>query len=153
MGSLLNHEIHLEETFPAPPDELWCAFTEPYLLKSWLMDSDFKAEKGHEFTFRSKPMPGWEGVVHCRVLKTLPNKQLSYTWKGGKGMPETIVTWNLQPVVKGTRVTLTHTGFRGAWSAIVGRLILEPGWKRMVREALPKTLAEHCGTSSTTSTG
>jgi hypothetical protein len=43
----------------------------------------------------------------------------------------TIVTWTLEPVAEGTRLTLSHEGFEGLWGAAVS-VILGLGWKRLL---------------------
>lgn len=144
MGILMNHELHFDEVYVASPDEVWQALTDPPLLAKWMMDNDFEATVGKRFTFRADPVPGWDGVVECNVIDVEPGVGLSYTWVGRKDMPETIVTWSLAATADGTRLTLSHTGFHGVKYGVVGS-ILKRGWRRMLREALPRILFETFG--------
>ena len=42
----------------------------PELLAEWLLPVvDLKLEPGAEFTLRSQPQPGWDGIVNCRLLE------------------------------------------------------------------------------------
>jgi uncharacterized protein YndB with AHSA1/START domain len=100
----------IEREMPHPPEKIWRALTEGQLMEEWLMKNDFQPEVGHRFTFRSTPVPGWNGVIDCKVLVVEPNARLSYTW-GTMGM-ESVVAWTLTPTETGTHVRMEHSGFR-----------------------------------------
>ena len=51
----------IEREMPHPPEKIWRALTEGQLMEEWLMKNDFQPEVGHRFTFRSTPVPGWNG--------------------------------------------------------------------------------------------
>jgi len=74
------------------------------------MKNDFAPVVGHRFTFRSTPMPNWNGVIDCEVLIVEPNKKLSYSWNS-LGL-ESIVVWKLVATSGGTLVRREHSGFR-----------------------------------------
>ena len=57
------------------------------------MENDFQPVVGHKFTFRSTPVPNWDGIIDCEVLVVEPNKKLSYSW-GTLGL-ESVVVWTL----------------------------------------------------------
>ena len=106
-------KIVVDYDLPGPPAKVWRTLTDPALLGSWLMQNDIKAEVGHKFSFRSKPMGDWDGTVQCEVLEAVANEKLSYSWRGGsgKGALDTVVTWTLTPNGTGTRLHLEHAGF------------------------------------------
>ena len=86
-------------------------------MARWLMPNDFAAEVGRRFTFRTKPMGDWDGVVHCEVIELVPHRKLVYSWKGGSrtntkygSSLDTVVTWTLAPVAGGTRLRMVHAG-------------------------------------------
>lgn len=114
-----TQSIVVDYELSRPPEKVWRALTEPALLAAWLMANDIRAEKGHKFTFRATPMPGWDGIVHCEVLEVEPHKLLSYSWRGGSdalegygGKLDTVVTWTLAPTASGgTKLRLEHKGF------------------------------------------
>jgi uncharacterized protein YndB with AHSA1/START domain len=89
------------------------------------MANDFEPRLGHKFQFRTKPAPGFDGIVQCEVLELNPPKRLVYSWCGG-GL-NTQVTWALEAVPEGTRLRLDHTGFRGFRGWMTSR-ILGRGW-------------------------
>src|SRR5215208_2191324 len=96
--------IRREVVYPHPPERVWRALTDPKVLASWLMPNDIAPRVGHQFTFRTKPAPGSDGIVRCEVLEADPPKRLVYTWGGGptKAKPTT-VAWTLTRVESGTR--------------------------------------------------
>ena len=129
----------VERLMPHPPEKVWRALTQQALLADWLMKNDFTATVGARFTFRTQPMPHWNGVVECEVLAVEPHQRLSYSWNAGDGKKlYTTVTWTLTPVDGGTRLRMEQSGFgpqddnnyKGA----------AYGWQRMI-EALEKLLA------------
>ena len=73
------------------------------------MDNDFQPVVGHGFSFRSTPVPNWNGVIDSEVLVVEPSKKLSYTW-GTMGM-ESVVVWTLVPTSGGTLLRMEQSGF------------------------------------------
>jgi len=37
-------------------------------MADWLMPNDFQPRLGHKFQFRTKPAPGFDGIVNCEVV-------------------------------------------------------------------------------------
>lgn len=104
--------------FPQRPEEVWDYLTKPELIAQWLMENDFKPVLGHEFHFRSRPMPELEfdGIIYCKVLEILVPKKLCYSWKAGPGngqiSMDSIVMINLTKKDKGTELSLEHKDFK-----------------------------------------
>ena len=126
--------IRREVVYPHPPERVWRALTDPAVLATWLMESDIEPRVGHRFTFRTKPGPGFDGIVHCEVLEADPPRRLVYTWGGGptKEHP-TRVEWTLTPEGSGTRLLLEHSGFRGVAGFLL-RTMLGRGWGHKLRD-------------------
>lgn len=101
--------VVIEKEFAYPPEKVWRALTEGPLIKEWLMDNDFQPSVGHKFSFRSTPVPNWDGVIASEVMVVEPNRKLSYTW-GTLGL-ESVVVWTLIPTSGGTLVRMEHSGF------------------------------------------
>ena len=103
--------------FPHPKETVWEYLTNSELLAQWLMKNDFQPIVGHNFHFRTNPIPAldFDGICHCTVLEIVPFKKLSYSWKGGPGNGETtldtVVVWKLVPNGEGTDLLLEHSGF------------------------------------------
>lgn len=103
--------ISFELDLPHQPEKVWRALTDPALLKEWLLPViDLKLEQGAEFTLKTDPYPGWDGVVNCRFLEIEEYRRLSYSW----GVPflDTVVTFTLTPTASGTRLSLVQSGFK-----------------------------------------
>jgi uncharacterized protein YndB with AHSA1/START domain len=75
----------VERVIPHPPEKVWRALTQTALLEDWLMKNDFTPTLGAKFTFRTQPMPHWNGVVECEVLAIEPHQRLSYSWNAAGG--------------------------------------------------------------------
>jgi uncharacterized protein YndB with AHSA1/START domain len=100
----------IERTFAHSPEKLWRALTESQLLAQWLMNNDFESTVGRKFQFRSNPVPGWDGLIHCEVLIVEPSKRLSYTWSSMGA--DFVVGFTLTPADGGTHLRMEQSGFR-----------------------------------------
>jgi len=113
MAAIIKHQLF----FPHPPASVWEFLTDARLMELWLMKSNFMPIEGHEFQFRSKPVPqlDFDGIVYCKVLEVVPFKKLSYTWKLGPGdgtiNVDSIVNWELKQKDNGTELLLVHGNF------------------------------------------
>jgi uncharacterized protein YndB with AHSA1/START domain len=98
------------------------------------MPNDFRPIVGHRFQFRTKPAPGFSGIVDCEVLELAAPSRLAFSWCGG-GI-ETVVTFDVTPVgAASARVVMEQTGFTGMRGLMVSKL-LKGGWKRMMEMRL-----------------
>jgi len=128
--------ISFEFDLPHPPEKVWRALTDPVLLAEWLLpvvDLNLTLEPGAAFTFKTRPYPGWDGTVNCRMLAIEARRKLSYTWVAGD-MLNTVVTFTLTPTASGTRLSLVQSGFtpeqkqnfggaRYGWKMMGGKLV------------------------------
>ncbi|HEY0758666.1 MAG TPA: SRPBCC domain-containing protein [Acidisarcina sp.] len=118
-------------------DKVWRALTDAKLLEAWLMPNDFLPVAGHRFTFRTRPMHGWDGIVHCEVLELVPQQLLAYSWRSND--LDTVVTWTLERKLGGgTLLHLEHSGFEGdgfAYQAI------SQGWVTKIHTSISKVLS------------
>jgi uncharacterized protein YndB with AHSA1/START domain len=125
----MKRDLHFEMTYPHAPEHVWQALTSADAIAQWLMPNDFKPIVGHRFQFRTKPAPGFDGVVQCQVLEISPPERVVYTWTGG-GI-DTRLIWTLKRVPEGTCLTLDHTGFEGLRGLLVSG-ILGKGWRSKI---------------------
>lgn len=134
----MNKTIRHTFKYPQSVETVWSYLTESELLAQWLMPNNIKAEIGHQFQFKAKPMPrfGFDGIVHCEILEMVTNERLVYSWKGGS--LNTIVTWTLVPVEDGTILTLEQSGFNSIKN-LLPYFIMNGGWKKICTRLL-KTL-------------
>jgi uncharacterized protein YndB with AHSA1/START domain len=122
------------------PEAVWEYLTKPELMAQWLMPNDFKPLVGHDFQFRSKPMPNFnfDGIFHCKVLELVPNKKLVYTWNGGPNPDKTTldskVMWTLIPKDKGTELQLEHSGFATEEAMLPIFSAMDKGWLQNIEK-------------------
>src|SRR5688500_14335693 len=113
MSKVIKHQFF----FPHSKETVWEYLTKPELLEQWLMKNDFVPVVGHNFHFRTNPIPAlnFDGICHCKVLEIVPFEKLSYSWKGGSGngdvLLDTLVVWKLVSIENGTNLLLEHSGF------------------------------------------
>lgn len=118
MPTTLQDTITRVVTYPHPIDRVWDAITAPGHLAHWMCTSvePFTLQPGETIHFT------WESERY-RVLLTQvdPPATLAWRWRPGSGEdgarpleeqePLTTVTFRLEAVPGGTRLTLTETGF------------------------------------------
>jgi uncharacterized protein YndB with AHSA1/START domain len=141
-----TQSIIVEYDLPHAPGKVWRALTDPALVERWLMPNDMRAEVGHRFTFRARPMPGWDGICHCEVLTVEEEKRLRYSWVGGTdgqdgigSRLDSVVTWTLTPKGSGTLLRLEHTGFLPKNASALD--IMGKGWRDHIAAKMAGVLA------------
>jgi uncharacterized protein YndB with AHSA1/START domain len=132
-----TRSVVIEREMPYPPEKIWRALTEGPLIKEWLMDNDFQPVVGHGFSFRSTPVPNWNGVIDSEVLVVEPNKKLSYSW--GTMGTTSIVVWTLVPTAGGTLLRMEQSGFGPDQDAAYKGATY--GWQRFIG-GLERVVAE-----------
>ena len=105
--------IKKQITINASASKVWKALTKKDELEKWmLMTTDFSAEKGKAFIFKTDdPGENWDGIFNCRVEDVIENKKLVYTWNAGFINADTVVAIELEEKDGKTEVTLTHSGW------------------------------------------
>jgi uncharacterized protein YndB with AHSA1/START domain len=128
--------VTVEVVLDAPIERVWKAITDKNDMKQWYFDLvDFKAEPGFEFQFEGGPDPKEPYVHLCKVVESIPNKKLSYSWKYAGYPGNSLVTFELSEEGTKTKLRLTHTGletfpadnkdfarenFVGGWNQLIG---------------------------------
>jgi len=97
---------------------------------------------GTRFKFVAKPQPGWRGFVECEVLEVREPSVLRYSWVGNEKSKPTQVTYRLEPHGGGTRLTVEHAGFVGIGGFLLAKVIMTPGWKKLLGKSFPAVLAD-----------
>lgn len=135
MADNIKHQFF----FPHRPEVVWEYLTRAELMELWLMPNDFLPIPGHNFQFRTKPMPqlDFDGIVYCKVLEIVPHHTLSYSWKSGPGSGkielDSIVVWKLIPKDDGTELLLEHSGFR-EFDNLTMFTALKGGWLKNIQK-------------------
>jgi uncharacterized protein YndB with AHSA1/START domain len=137
-------DIHIVRDYPHPPAKVWRALTDPALMALWGMRPEgFAPVVGTRFKFVAKPQPGWRGFVECEVLEAREPSKLRYSWVGNDDGKVTEVTYSLEPLgAAGTRLTFDHSGFTGIGGFFLTKLMMGPGWRKMLGVAVPAVLAD-----------
>ena len=131
-------DIRIVRDYPHPPAKVWRALTDPALMALWGMRPEgFSPVVGTRFKLVAKPNPGWRGFVECEVLEVREASVLRYSWVGDENGKPTYLAYMLEPHAGGTRLTLEHTGFTGVGGFLLAKLMMTPGWKKMLGTALP----------------
>jgi uncharacterized protein YndB with AHSA1/START domain len=138
----MKADIDATVLYPHPPGQVWAALTSSEALAAWLMPNDFVPQVGHSFTLRTRPAPGFDGIVHCQVLELDPPSRMVWSWRGGS--IDTMVTFTLTPDGAGTRLRMHQVGFHGLGAQLTRR-ILAGGYPRILGERLPSYLARQAG--------
>ena len=133
----IRRELH----YTHPPERVWRVLTDPAIVATWLMEPEgFEPRAGCRFRFRTKPAPGFDGVIHCEVIEANPPRRLSYSWASSKNLEHpTLVSWTLEAASDGTRLLFEHSGFRGL-SGLVLRSMLRNGWGKKLTRYMPEVL-------------
>ena len=136
-------DIRIVRDYPHPPAKVWRALTDPALIALWAMRPEgFAAVVGNRSRFVAKPQPGWRGFVECEVLEVRERELLRYSWLGNAGESPTFVSYRLAAHGGGTRLTFEHTGFTGVGGFLLAKLMMGPGWRKMLGGPFPLVLAE-----------
>ena len=136
----------IERTFAAPAARVWKAITSREAMQQWGFDTkEFRPEVGFAFRMDAEH----EGVtwVHlCRVTEVIPGKKLAYSWCYQGYAGDSLVTFELFPEGKNTRLRLTHTGLESFPPVpALARGNFEAGWTQIIGTNL-KEFVETAGT-------
>ena len=133
----MKADIDVTASYPHPVSRVWEALMSSEALTAWLMPNDFKPVLGHRFTFRTRPAPGFDGIVRCEVLELDPPRRMVWSWAGGN--IDTTVTFTLEETADGTRLRMRQVGFHGLGAQLT-RKILAGGYPRILGQRLPAYL-------------
>lgn len=133
------NEIVITKTYKAPVEKVWRALTDIDQMRQWYfpMLADFKPETGFTTEFEAGP-EGQPYLHRWIVTKAVENKVIAYKWLYPEIEGDSTVTFALETVAEGTKLTLTHSGidsfkasgdpnfeprsFNGGWTHFAGAL-------------------------------
>jgi uncharacterized protein YndB with AHSA1/START domain len=145
----MKADIDATVDYPHPVDQVWKALTSSEALAAWLMPNEGVGRAGRlervgqRFTFRTRPAPGFDGIVRCEVLELDPPRRMVWSWAGGN--IDTTVTFTLEETASGrTRLRLHQVGFHGLGAQLTRR-ILASGYPRILGQRLPAYLDQATG--------
>lgn len=105
----MNRTITKEKVFNHSIDQIWNAITKAEEISIWFIKTDFKAEKGFNYTFTSEPNEKGCTTISGTVKEANPYI-LVYTWIVADTKVETTVTWKLEDLGNSTKLYLEHSG-------------------------------------------
>lgn len=138
--------IIVEKIYPASISKVWKALTDKDQMKEWYFTiDDFELKEDSTFNFYVNDEEGEVYHHQCVVKEIVPEKRFSHTWTHpthSKG--ESLVTWELQPAVGGTKVTLTHQGVEtfADGGADFSKDNYKTGWDEILGTSLSEFLAK-----------
>lgn len=98
--------IRLQRTYPAAPETVWAALTEPERLRGWLGELTGTINPGAEFTLTLDDEG--ESIARCRVRRFEPPRLLIVDWTiPGEG--DSLLRFELTPVGDGTELLVDHS--------------------------------------------
>lgn len=131
-------EIRVEVDLPHPPDRVWRALTEPDLLSSWFLPTDLEPGAGRLFQAVPHRVPGFSGAFDIEVMGVVPARSLLMQWRGDQLHAQ--VTWEIDALPEGSRLTVRQNGFLGV-NGTLRRRELRGAYQEMFEERLPVALA------------
>jgi len=134
----------------AKRQRVWRALTTAKEFSTWFqvkVEGEFEPGRRMDMV---ATIPGWEGFKFwLQVEEMIPPEKFSYRWLPGavvddKDSNTTLVTFTLEEVAGGTRVTVLETGFEGVSLAKRAKAFQEntDGWRGQMAN-LERYLAEH----------
>jgi uncharacterized protein YndB with AHSA1/START domain len=100
-------QIKKEIVISATAAKVWEHITDPKRIAGWLMENDFEATVGKEFSMNCNT----EGEIACVVKEIVPERKLVYSFRSEDIPVETLVTITLAKEGDRTRLTLVHSGW------------------------------------------
>jgi uncharacterized protein YndB with AHSA1/START domain len=137
--------LRFSQQLPHPAGQVWRAVADRALLSRWFLPTqDLELWVGHAFTFArpddAPALSGRDALTHCEILEVDPGRTLAFAYRGEGG--ETVLRFVVETVgADRSCLHLEHGGFRGA-KGLLARLLLAPGWKKRMRERLPRLLKQ-----------
>ena len=131
MGWLhMSDTIRLEKDYKHAIETVWQAISNETAISKWFIKAHFKAEVGFLYTFTHDST-----VINGQVKQVEPPHLLVYTWIVGNPDVETVVSWRLQQIESGTRLTLEHSGIAEYGDSAANFFNnFKNGWKHCMEE-------------------
>ncbi|WP_299860300.1 SRPBCC domain-containing protein [uncultured Hoeflea sp.] len=129
-----NATIEKSLILNASPETVWAYLTDKDKLGAWFYAAKVDLEPGQDYVLVDNPEAGsTDRKCWGTVLEMTPCTHLKYTFTiNPLNGSLTTVTWKLEPVRGGTKLSLVHEGIEAAaGEAAMGLLFgLDSGWDR-----------------------
>jgi uncharacterized protein YndB with AHSA1/START domain len=103
--------VAITRVFPAPPERVWIALTEPDALMAWFWPAKFETKvtadvrTGGSYRIESATAGM---AISGQYLDVAPPLRLVMTWRWDADNTDSVVTIELAPVGDGTEMRLAH---------------------------------------------
>jgi len=128
-----------EVIIEAPASKVWAALTESRQLSKWFHESDDYTGEINK-TFHMDVVHEGKNYMHTLTINEMEDeKKLGLEWHIAGDPGKTYVTYELSAEDKGTKVTLTHSGFNTlspAKDAMESREGYNEGWDHVLYSLL-----------------
>jgi len=147
-NSASNTTINKTCFFATSRETVWAFLTEKDKLAQWFHPATADLAEGEDYSLVDKDSN--EKICWGNVLEMNKPSKLIYTFTVGPlNSAMTTVTWTLEEIQDGTRLTLKHEGIsKAAGEAAIGLLMgLDNGWDKhfsTLREVIPSTTGSDC---------
>ena len=131
-----NDKLMIERIYNAPVEKVWNALTDKEQMKKWYfpqMDA-FEPEPGFQTQFNVNN-EGKDYLHIWKVGEAVPLKKISYEWKYGSYPGNSLVSFELFPGGKDTKIVLTHAGldtFKPEDHPELSKENFEKGWTMFI---------------------
>lgn len=134
--------VIVERVFNAAPDKVWKALTDNDELKQWYFELPaFNPVVGFEFQFYFRKDEHHQYLHHCRITEVIPLRKLAYSWRYDGYEGNSVVSFELTPEGRGTRIRVIHAGLE-SFPPIddFARNNFKEGWTHVVNISLKEYL-------------
>ena len=144
--SVIHSTFVIERSYPAAPDRVFAAFSDPAAKRRWFVESDHHEVEYFEMNFQvggrelgrfrftgNSPVAGLECINDAGYLDIVLNRRVVMAYSmtiGGKCISASLVTFEFLRSKAGTDLICTHQGafFEGA----DGPKMREEGWRKLL---------------------
>lgn len=102
-----SFQVQFIRDLAQPPEKVWQWLTDPERLDRWLPGCRIEAREGGAVHFDFGEEGAATGEVRRLAAPEGGSGHLEHTW-AWEGVPISVVTWQLEPLAEGTRLTLLH---------------------------------------------
>ena len=98
-------------SYPALPERVWQALTDPRKRAMWFLQGDIVAEPGRRFTLFPGELAGLDEPIQGTVLEVVAPERLVMQWSGAQW--QATVGWRVEAAPGGSRLRVTASGAIG----------------------------------------
>jgi uncharacterized protein YndB with AHSA1/START domain len=130
--SVIHSTFVIERTYPAAPERVFAAFSDPARKRRWFIESGNHNVEHYELDFQGSPLPGVICINDTLHLDIVPNRRIviaSTMTVGDRRISGSLGTLEFLPSDAGTDLIFTHQAafFEGA----DGPAMREAGWRKL----------------------